>query len=674
MLDQTMTVLACSCAGTVPVDLAALARAFPKAQLVEGNDFAGADLGRAVAAARKGAQVVVGCACRQAVIEDAFAEAGVTAGVTFANLRELAGWSTQAAAAGPKMAALVARTASPEPDVPMTSLDSEGVTIILGHDETAIEVARQLADDLDITVLITGTAAIPVPAGVDFPVFRGRIRSATGHLGAFALTVDGFAEPARTSRGTFAFGPARNGAASNCDLIIDVTGGTALFPAPELRPGYLRADPASPAALARLIAEARTLVGTFDKPRYVTFRPELCAHSRSSITGCTRCLDVCPTGAISPNGDTVAFDAAVCAGCGGCGAVCPTGAASYALPAPDVLIGSLRAMLGAYSAAGGARAVLLLHDADHGEPLLHALAHHGPGLPATVIPVPVNEGTQIGPETLIAAFAYGAAGIRVLTREKPRHDETALHRTFDLTRAILAGLGFQDDALGIIATDDPDALADALATPPQGPVVRAAARFLPLGNKREVQRLALRELHAVAPKAEAVIALPEGAPMGRVVLDVAGCTLCHACVSACPADALTANPDRPELRFAEDLCVQCGLCAKTCPEKVITLEPRLDFAAIDAPPVLLKQEEPHLCDRCGKAFGTKATIARVRDKLAGKHWMFSGAHADRLAMIGLCEDCRVIVATEQSIDPYGTVERPRPRSADDYRKQGDKDA
>ena len=78
------------------------------------------------------------------------------------------------------------------------------------------------------------------------------------------------------------------------------------------------------------------------------------------------------------------ISAEICAGCGACAAVCPTGAATYALPPPATTLARLRALLLGHAEAGGRDAVVLLHDAAQGEPLLDALARHGDGLPARV--------------------------------------------------------------------------------------------------------------------------------------------------------------------------------------------------------------------------------------------------------------------------------------------------
>src|SRR5262249_42320254 len=148
--------------------------------------------------------------------------------------------------------------------------------------------------------------------------------------------------------------------------------------------------------------------------------------------------------------------------------------------------------------------------------------------------------------------------------------------------------------------------------------------------------------------------------------DVAGCTLCLSCVSACPTSALTAGEDRPLLRFDESLCVQCGLCRATCPEKVIALEPQLSFVAFEAGPKLVKEEEPYCCIACGKPFGVKSTIDRILARLEGKHWMYSGDNAERLDLVKMCEDCRVSSVTNAGLDPYAATPRPLLRTSDDY--------
>ena len=66
-------------------------------------------------------------------------------------------------------------------------------------------------------------ARAPRPRRPNFPVLRGRARSATGWLGAFEVVVDGHARPRPSSRAAYAWGPARDGATSRCDLILDLT-------------------------------------------------------------------------------------------------------------------------------------------------------------------------------------------------------------------------------------------------------------------------------------------------------------------------------------------------------------------------------------------------------------------------------------------------------------------
>ena len=167
------------------------------------------------------------------------------------------------------------------PDVPFIQLESAGVALVYGRDERAIEASSLLKEHLDITVLITLPDNLTPPSTTDFPIVKGTIRAAKGHLGAFEIIVDDYASPRPSSRGALTFGPARDGAVSRCDILLDISGGPPLFPAADLRDGYLRADPRDRAAVLAAVLRARYLVGGFDKPRYVTFTADLCAHSRS---------------------------------------------------------------------------------------------------------------------------------------------------------------------------------------------------------------------------------------------------------------------------------------------------------------------------------------------------------------------------------------------------------
>ena len=657
-------VLSCTCEGTMAPDGAALARAGCGGEAAA-HQLCRAGLERFRAALATGQPVTVTCTQEAPLFREVAEAEGAEQPLAFANIRETAGWTAEARLSGPKMAAIIAAAAEAPAPFNVVTMESRGVALLIGRDEVAIGAARDLAESLDMTVLLAPGAEVAPPRSTEFPVLQGRIRTARGHLGAFELTVDAYAAPDPSSRRTLRFGPSRDGATSRADIVIDLGGGAPLFPAPELRPGYLRADPRDRAAVADLVRRAAQMVGTFDKPQFIDFAADLCAHSRNRITGCTRCLSLCPTGAITPAGDSVAIDPMICAGCGQCAAACPTGAAAYALPEAETLARRLRAALRAWHAAGGDSAPrILFHDAAHGEALIDASGRFGRGLPAQVIPLAVNEITQIGPEALAAALAYGAGSVLILGAARPRHDMAGLHATLDLVATLCAATGHEAPAL--IETDDPDALEDALHALARLPVRAGRSAFLPPNDKRGLLVMAVAEMNRAAPSPAERIALAPGAPFGAIVLDTAACTLCHACTGACPAGALADNPERPMLRFTETACVQCGICAATCPEKAITLAPGIDFAAWDQPRRILNEEEPFCCTRCGKPFGTRSGIERVQAKLAG-HWMFAGAAgAARLEGLRMCDTCRIEAVVTEGFDPHAPDQR-RVRTADDFR-------
>lgn len=604
---------------------------------------------------------LVACTQEAPLFDEVAGDAG-HAGARFVNIRERAGWGAQGAAALPKMVALIKDAEYETRPTRLMSITSGGQCLVYGRGQAALDVAAQLAGRLSVSVLLLDVGdAMPLNIA-NVPVHTGKIRGALGSLGGFELNIDAYGAVDPSARSEIRFEAPRNGAATTCDLILDMTGDAPLFVDGDGRDGYMRADPAQPAHLAQAMFKISDMVGEFEKPIYVSYDADICAHSRSGKIGCRNCIDACPKGAIQSAGDNVEIDPDICGGCGNCSASCPTGAVTYDYPTRHDLLRRLQILVAAYRGAGGTAPELLLHDEEHGGALIAAMARFGRGLPANVIPLGLHAVTEVGHDTIAAALAFGFQRVNLLASPAKMAELSALTAQCDLARAMLDGLGYAGDRVAMLIEDDPDAVEAALYADRALDQIAGRA-FAPEGGKRDVARLALAALHEMAPQPADIIDLPAGAPYGRLDINTEGCTLCLACVGACPAAALNADDDKPRLSFTEAACVQCGLCVATCPEKVITLEPRYNFAG-GLTPDTVKEEEPFECIRCSKPFGTKSTIETIVAKLEGRHSMFQGTA--QVDLIRMCDNCRVFAMSESDNDPMKLGERPKMRTTDDY--------
>jgi ferredoxin len=207
--------------------------------------------------------------------------------------------------------------------------------------------------------------------------------------------------------------------------------------------------------------------------------------------------------------------------------------------------------------------------------------------------------------------------------------------------AIAQALGYQGTHARLIHAGDSAALEAAVWALAPALAVRAPATFHWTVDKRATVALAVEHLQAHAPTPQSIVALGEGAPFGSIVVNRDACTMCLACVGACPEGAILDHPqaEAPQLRFIESQCVQCGLCASTCPEDAITLEPRLLLTAEARAPRVLNEAAIFPCIRCGKPLGTEKMVGNMLARL-GSHSMFAAPGA--LERLKMCADCRVI--------------------------------
>ena len=213
-----------------------------------------------------------------------------------------------------------------------------------------------------------------------------------------------------------------------------------------------------------------------------------------------------------------------------------------------------------------------------------------------------------------------------------------------MARAILQGLGLGEERIRFLVMS-PEDIDLTKAVPRPASIGRQAndapsaqTIFSPGRDGRALVYLAAQFLHDQLGVQQPWLPLPMGSPFGTVVINSDACTLCMACVAACPSGALSSGGNAPRLVFREFQCHQCGLCRETCPEGAIQLVPRLllDRRAIEGQTVL-RETEPFRCIECGVPFAPPAMIDRIKQKLAG-HWMY--ANKPQLRRLQMCRTCR----------------------------------
>jgi len=532
-----------------------------------------------------------------------------------------------------RLAALAAGLAGEATPTSLVSFSSSGVLAMVGPLPSALAVAEDLKE-VDACLIVAtdggdpGKTDVREIGGRSIPIVYGKPTAIAGFLGKFEITIVRDDSEIDLAKAMELPGGA-------VDMVLDLLR-EPLLTAELLPPGYFapRGDGIALDAACRSI---QGLTGQFEKPQYVLYDPDICAHGARGITGCRRCLDVCPADALSTAGERISVEAHLCQGMGSCSSACPTGALSYAYPNRVNTLNGLRRALAEFRKQGEPIADVVFFGGEANAPSLSNCLQH---LPDHVIPWKSEEVGNTGPEVWLSAIAYGARSITVVTvPETPPSVLASADRQVREVNAVLTGLGWPSETVRVIAVEE-DAVPNwtNLGANQDALAAFKPATYAGIENKRTVLRAAIDHLVAQAGDAPAEISLPAGTPFGEVQVDTEKCTLCMGCVAVCPAGAILDNKDRPCLSFIEWNCVQCGLCENTCPEKAISLNARLlTDSNIRMERRVLNEEEPFKCLGCGKPFTTQSMIQKMEEKLAG-HRMFEG---DKMRRLKLCEDCRV---------------------------------
>lgn len=415
------------------------------------------------------------------------------------------------------------------------------------------------------------------------------------------------------------------------DLILDL-GAKPILDMAYKPPGYLCSG-LERIELHKIKVELEDLVGTFEKPLYINYDESICAHGRSGKKGCTRCIDACPAEAITSLINKIEVETTRCHGGGICATVCPSNALTYAYPKPKDLLQHVRTLILSYLSEGEIAPDLVFVNEEEQSRVEHCL-------PAALV-INVEEVASVGPEVWLSALAWGARSVRLFALDgMPESAQKALDLHLEVAQKTLTAMNYPENSLSVIY--DQSELITSSFLSPINTTSHAAVT-----DKRQAFYMALDHLVAQAEIVSPMVLLPEGAIFGDVTIDKSSCTLCMACVSACPGNALQDGHEKPQLSLVEASCLQCGVCISTCPENAISTSPRLLLdRELRQKPRVLHEDKPFCCTSCGKPFATTSGITTILTKLAG-HSMFANQRArDRLKM---CEDCRVVDMMEDPL-------------------------
>ncbi|MGD8908538.1 MAG: 4Fe-4S binding protein [Chromatiales bacterium] len=499
----------------------------------------------------------------------------------------------------------------------LVNYQSKGRAVIIG-DNQALEVAPRLNQQLSTFLLLTEGVEEP---GVPLVPLGGRSIRIEGYLGDFKIQLG---EPGRSNAETLA-----------ADLILDLSP-EPLIDSQVKPPGYRHAG-FDEADLQGAMDELSELTGSFEKPRFFDYDPDICAHGHAGKRACTRCIDACPADAISSLVETIEVNAYLCQGGGVCASVCPSGAIRYVYPSARDNLHRLRRLLSVYREQGGGDPLIVLM-AESDEPPTEPAADNQ-------LPFAVEELASVGLEFWLSALAYGASAVLLADNgAMPASSAKAIDEQIAFAAEMLSALGYPENAVRRIKADELSRQLDVCM-----PAIEPAG-FSGIGGKRKTIQLAIDHLYSEAARPKPMAMLTAGAPFGSADVDANACTLCFSCVGACPGKALqTGSEGIPQLIFIEENCLQCGLCTRTCPEDAIWITPRMLFdTEARARKRKLHEEAPFLCTACGKPFATRSVIDSMLNRLKG-HYMFQSERSRR--RLTLCENCRVvdIVQDEQAM-------------------------
>ena len=147
--------LICNCEKSMPLDAGSLKKALGAEVGTIHTNLCRTELSSYESALENGEPLLVACTQEAPLFSEIAEENGSGAALGFVNIREMAGWSDDAAKAAPKIAALIQQAQMPRQPARLKTISSDGLCLVYGAGQAALDAAKLLSERLSVTLLLT---------------------------------------------------------------------------------------------------------------------------------------------------------------------------------------------------------------------------------------------------------------------------------------------------------------------------------------------------------------------------------------------------------------------------------------------------------------------------------------------------------------------------------------
>ncbi len=384
-------------------------------------------------------------------------------------------------------------------------------------------------------------------------------------------------------------------------------------------------------------------LGEIRKEKYLTLDLDRCASGRSELIGCEYCLP-CPYEAIERQGIKMVFSDVRCQGCGLCASSCPISVPKLREYPRPLLYSRIETLL-----SGDSRPKVILFADQENVEKLNAVGRKKIRYPA-VLPLFVPCLDLVSDAHILSAFERGADGVILWSCENSHREQIESMVTFAQTTLSAFELGDRvlllNDAQQFDAADFAKEIGDFTEKLSPSPIRKKKPENIDFAKpKRDILIELMQTLRTKTGVQPTLIVENTPFPFADVLIDVPKCTLCNACVTLCPTNAL--SKDETKIYFVYGDCVACSVCKQACPEEAIELRHVLDFSQlVERGSKKLAEAEFIACADCGELFMPKAAFERMVKIATEGEGTGDLDREQQLELLKYCENCRPPKAIE----------------------------